>query len=74
MSKRHIRMLTVISCLAMAVSDATAADPTLTDQLKAASEGGKKQMPVDVQATMAKALQSLRESGIEGKADRKSVV
>ena len=68
MSKHHIRILTVISCLAMAASGATAADPTLTDQLKAASEGGKKQMPVEVQATMAKALQSLRESGIEGKA------
>lgn len=71
MNKRTLGILAACSALALASFTALAGDATLTDQLKATAEGGKKQMPPEAQATMAKAMQTLRESGIDSKALRK---
>ena len=64
MKKAFTRLLSlcVVGLFSMGIVHAD--EPTLNDQLRATAEAAKAQMPADATASMEKAIQSLRDSGI----------
>jgi peroxiredoxin len=69
--RKQIFTLAIVSAVIWGSGSASAGEPTLTEQLRATAEASKAQTPAEPQAVMDKAMQTIKDSGMVGKALKK---